>query len=200
MVYIEKYNTNMSDFKRYNFDIKEMINSFSFENLTKNDDSAAVLFFTDNQYITSFTEDYGNGLHFCTLARIYQDIHGGGEIPKNYNDLDSIDVIYDNLKNYFTANIYFVDNEITFYFNRLDNINKYNVNSFLKFYEDISYIFNKYNILVGFYDKYNIKVFNTNNFDEIIRYLKEHIDNDYIKNDDEEIILGVPTNLKEKKR
>ena len=61
---------NMKNTDKYNYDVKETINNFSFEDLVKRNHIAAVIFFTDNQYVISYTENHGKGFHDVTLARI----------------------------------------------------------------------------------------------------------------------------------
>ena len=70
---------------RYDFDLKSLIQDFSFSDLVissrrNNEDNGAFLFVTQKQYIVGYNSGYGNGSHRAIKARIIKDITGGGSI------------------------------------------------------------------------------------------------------------------------
>ena len=196
---INLYNTKNID--KYNFNIKSEIDSFSFEDLVKRNRIAAILFFTDNQYVISYTENYGKGSHDITLTRIYKDIYGGGKITsdKEYEE------IKEKLKDYIFAKITFFTNRIHIFFEGLDNLNNKNYNSFLTFYDNFNELFKvlstKIDFKVSFFNSNKRTFMTTNSFDFLLEYLQEQLENSILEpNNKEETIIGIPTNLKKKKK
>ena len=78
----------MLSFEEYNFDLKEMIESFDFLEFIKpnnkkfKDYRAGILLITDNKYIISYSRDYGYGDHLPAFARLFKDLDGGGLLTK----------------------------------------------------------------------------------------------------------------------
>ena len=92
--------------KEYNFDINEMINSFNFFDFSKSEKGnyrSGVLVITNKQYVLSYTNNYGKGNHFITVARILNDLNGGGKISSD----DEYEKVKDKLKDYMLAKITF---------------------------------------------------------------------------------------------
>ena len=146
-------------------DIKEMINSFSFEDLIKIDLRAAVLLITENQYVLSYTKNYGLGYHRNRLYKIYKYIYGDENNFKNYNSL-------------IKANIIFDEGHLIFYFYDLNNLNKNNYNYFINFYNDNKDILNSISkkcfLEISFFNKYNNEYINSDTFEDLINYFNTH--------------------------
>ena len=181
------------------FDIKEMIRSFSFDDLIKRNYIGAVLFFTNKQYVISYTENHDKGYHDSALAHIYKDIHGGGKISKEeYNN------IIDKIKNYMNAKMFFYKDKINVFFTGLDNLNTNNFNSFSTFYSSFNGIFKilgtKYDLNITFFDQDKNTYVSTNNLYILYNYLENHLYYDDKIDDEDEIIIGIPNNNKTKKR
>ena len=170
--------------------ITEMITSFSFEDLIKIGYRGAILIVTDSQYILSYTDNYGKGAHSIFINKILNNIFVNKE--------------KDNSRKVIKANMYSDNKHLAIYFYGFDNITYNHYKNFMQFYNDnkeiLNYISDKYILEVGFYDKFEKKNINTNSFDEIINFLKAHINKKHIEyNNVNEIIIGIPTE-KEKKR
>jgi hypothetical protein len=106
----------------YNFDLKPLIERFSFYDLIQNkfdvsydnpydygntkiktvNEHGGFLVITDKQYILSYNSEFGSGSHHCSFARCMADLQGGKRIS---NHEDSI--YYKNLceKEFITARI-----------------------------------------------------------------------------------------------
>ena len=90
----------------YNYDVKEMINNFSLEDfiLSKNNkiEKEAILLITDNQYILSYSKDFGYGDCNEAMANSVREIYG----LKDFRYRREIDSISGMIKqNFITANI-----------------------------------------------------------------------------------------------
>jgi hypothetical protein len=73
----------------YNFDLYPLMKDFSFYDFCDSarhiDDEEAknhggLLVITDKQYILTYNRGYGTGTHMGAGARIYKELHGGGDI------------------------------------------------------------------------------------------------------------------------
>lgn len=133
-----------------NFDLKKEIEGFTFTNLIKNAlekeakrkrdgknrGNGAVLVITDKQYVLTYNYGFGLGHHMPAFARVYKELHGGGEIEEStskINDLSST-----CKREYICARILFENEAGGLFFENISQktINHMNYQQFLKFYEE----------------------------------------------------------------
>ena len=194
----------------YNYDIRELINDFSFYDFIskapKRDvfDFGAFAVFTDKQYVIGYNAGFGIGTHYSSFARFMKDIHGGGFI----NNLNDANKLSDKcMFNYITAKIYYEEAR-----NEGCVTNKYwggvrfimpprqislnQLKLFRKFYdeynEDLKYAIKKSNgtFDVSYQTIRGGVVGNLNSLDEVLKYIEEHVDLDYAPEEKDEVILG----------
>ena len=168
--------------------ITEMITSFNFKDLIGY--RGAILIVTDSQYILSYTDNYGKGAHNIYIDKVLNYIFVNKE--------------KDSSRKVIKSHMYTDNKHLYIYFYGFDNITYNQYKNFMQFYNDneeiLSYISNKYILKVGFYDKFENKYINTNSFDEIINFIKAHINKKHIECDNvNEIIIGIPTRKEIKK-
>ena len=208
----------------YNYDLYEMINNFSLIDfcddvkklpnpLTANHGGFVVI--TDKQYIAGYNAGFGEGTHMGAGARIYKELHGGGDITSD-NEARLLSTKCDN--DYLTARIIYectgenynrrpmFGGYIHFSFANFRNnksISTDTFKAFIKFCNDyekeISILCNNYNFRVSFayYEGEKLHSISTNSFTEAIDVLRTLVDNNKEVNDNE-YIIGVSTSSRVK--
>ena len=211
MNYLEARFTRKNGYSSmYNFNLQELISDFSFYDFInmppKKDafDYGAFAVFTDNQYVIGYNSGYGIGTHYSSFARFMKDISGGGNISsieEAYKLSDKCQMNYITIKiNYEEIkNIWDIESRrtggvrITIPFRGI-SLNQYKL--FKKFYdkynEDLKYAIQKSNGTFDVsYQGLRIKtVGKLNSLDEVLKYVEEHVDNDFIPKSENEIIIG----------
>ena len=171
----------MLSFEEYNFDLNEMIESFDFLDFIKHNNKrfkdyrAGILAITDNQYIISYSRDYGYGDHLPAFARLFKDLDGGGLLTKKKAEK----IYLEGIKKYVIAKIYFGyenNNEGIILFDHLENFNKNNLKFFYEFYNDynstIESICNNSNFQVAYFDENN-KIIASKDMNNLLLYVKK---------------------------
>ena len=208
----------------YNYNLYELINNFSFFDFCYEakelenpmiDDHGAILVITDKQYILGYNALFGTGNHLGSEARIYKELHGGG----NITDRKEAEYLGNLCKdNYIIARIVYeacgenenrrplFDGYIHFYLHR-NGVNKSvspgMYKSFMNFYneynEEISFLCRKFSFHVccEFLVNGREKHIFSYNLDDVYKYLTSIIDEN-VTCDDSELIIGVPNNVKNK--
>ena len=201
MDYIERF--KMKE-KPYNFDIIKMTNEFDFNTFIEkgksNNKNNAVLIITNKQYVTSYTDNYGEGYHSIALIRMLKEILGGGLISNN-KEANQYNKDY---KNYIHARMSFENNSGSILFFGLENLNKENYNIFLKFYDDwnetLNHLCKNNKLYIGFMDEKSKSFISSDSLDKLLIYLKKHLDKDKKIVNVEENIISKSSNIKQKKR
>lgn len=192
---------------KINFDIHKMIDSFDWYDFMSRGahktsygiasgeecSNASLLLITNKQYILSYTEGYGQGVHYDAAARIIKDLHGGGYLTKK-EAMQS----HGCLHNYIWARIIFENGIGAISFMDLANLNSKNYELFCCFYNDynetIKVLCNRYNFVVRFtYRDENKKLIaiESKSLDELLLFLQNHLQKDIeVIDDKEEIIIG----------
>lgn len=188
----------------YNFDIKEMISIFDFDNFIKRGkkriSNSAILLITNKQYIISYTANKGKGYHSFAFTRLLKELMGGGSINSSKEAIE----IKKMLEKYIHARILFEDNNGAIIFSGLNNLNKYNYNIFLQFYDDynevIKNICNKNKFIVGFYNEADKQFITSKDLDKLLFEIeKDPLKESSIEYSPNETIMGINF-IKEKKR
>ncbi len=194
----------------YNYDIRELIENFSFYDFISKAprrdifDYGAFAVFTDQQYVIGYNSGFGIGTHYSSFARFMKDIHGGGYII-NTNDANKLSdkCMFD----FITAKIYYeealnegcVTNKYWGGVRFIMPVRKISLNQlklFRKFYdeynEDLKYAIKKSNgtFDVSYQCNKGKVVGKLDSLDEVLKYIEEHVDLDYIPEEKDEIILG----------
>ena len=170
----------MISFEEYNFDLNEMIESFDFLDFIKpsnkrfKDYRAGIVVFTDNQYIISYSRDYGYGDHLPAFARLFKDLEGGGLLTKRKAEKTYLE----GIKKYVIAKIYFGyenNSEGVILFDHLKNFNKNSLKFFYDFCNDyndtIKSICNNTNFQVAYFDE-NKKIIASKSMNNLLLYIK----------------------------
>lgn len=170
----------MLSFEEYNFDLKEMIESFDFLEFIKpnnkkfKDYRAGILLITDNKYIISYSRDYGYGDHLPAFARLFKDLDGGGLLTKKKAEK----IYLEGIKKYVIAKIYFGyqnNKEGVILFEHLENLNKNSLKFFYDFCNDygdtIKNICNNSNFQVAYFDE-DKKIITSKSIDNLLSYIK----------------------------
>ena len=197
---------------KYNFDLKELIDGFSFVDFVhyvqngSTEYNGGFLVFTPKQYILGYNAEFGTGSHNRTFARVEKDLNGGGEI-ETYQDMLKLSTECRN--KYFHARILYgkVSDEILgihkfkgfidFYVP--DRISPRVLESFKRFYEDYDEEIKLVNRNTGLefsvnYYKHGDSGFTSNSsLEELYIYLESIVDYDLVDEEDEEIV-GIPNN------
>ncbi len=194
---------------KYNFDLETLMKGFDFYEFCDNageQDSNAFIVFTNHQYIMGYTAGFGEGSHVHAFARIYKELHGGGEIRSegeaiNYSSLLQRDYLTvrvfcaetQGLRGpYHQGRIYFDTDSI---YRHQPDITPSQYEQFLKFCEkyadDIKRICEEYGMVVEFHTTENgkIKRHTSKSLDEIAEYLQSIAIAPEIENE-EEVILN----------
>ena len=201
----------------YNFDLFPLMKDFSFYDfcyecrqmdydLVK--DHGGLLVITDKQYIVTHNSSFGLGTHMGAGARIYKDLHGGGEI---LTDQEAISLFAKCSNEYVTARFLYeyvgedgyhrpiFQGYIHFDLIRMGKnkeITEGMFNNFAQFYEDyaeeIKLVNKKYGLVVSFChrdEKGRTIRDESPNLDNVYNYLKTRV-NKNIETDDNEVIIG----------
>lgn len=190
--------------KEINFNIKELINCFNLNNFINRGKKAglynnsAVLLLTNKQYILSWTNNFGMGFHYPTLAQIYKYITDGGIIKNSIEELKLERIV----SKYMHAKLFYINNSGKMIFYGLDSLNYKNYNIFLNFYNDYNNIITKIceenDFEIAFKDKNINKFVSSKNLDKLLKYLQENLDYNKVINNDNEQIIGISLEKKEK--
>ena len=188
----------MISFEEYNFNLKEMIESFDFLEFIKPNNKrfknyrAGILAITNKQYIISYSRDYGYGDHLPAFARLFKDLNGGGLLTKKKAEK----LVLESRKKYITAKLYFGydnNNEGVILFDNLQNLNNENFKLLYAFYENyndiIKSICKNTQFCVAYFDE-NKKIVTSKSMDDLILYAKKKKKNTNII-EEKENILGV---------
>ena len=212
------YVSKNKNYGSYNFDLQELTKNFSFFDFVYNarkatsdglePDFSGFLVCTPKQYIVGYTSDFGKGSHHPAFGRAYKDIHGGGEI------VDTMEIARYSTEckiNYLCARIHFdsvgmdefgmpvLDGGISIMSGKKISPEIYE--TFKKFCEDYAKDINMTisnnpgRFHIGYYDSSRKKSMEASSLDEVITYLEREVDPS-LSTDEEEIIIGIPTNEK----
>ena len=190
--------------KEINFNIKELINCFNLNNFINRGKKAglynnsAVLLLTNKQYILSWTNNFGMGFHYPTLAQIYKYITDGGIIKNSIEELKLERIVSKCMH----AKLFYINNSGKMIFYGLDSLNYKNYNIFLNFYNDYNNIITKIceenDFEIAFKDKNINKFVSSKNLDKLLKYLQENLDYNKVINNNNEQIIGISLEKKEK--
>lgn len=208
------------DVTDYNFDIKKMVDDFSFYDFLEQTratkkDNGAFLVVTDKQYILGYNANYGMGSHQQSFAKCEAELEGGKKIGI-YTDCVALASKCE--KSFITAKILFeyvgenenyqpkYDGRIIFMLEDR-KITPEQMKVFEKLYEDIGQEINSisskypFTICFSYIDKEGKRHSEyTNNFIDLIDYLKTVVSYDIPKKSkDDEKIIGVSLEEKYKK-
>ncbi len=200
----------------YNFELYKMVKDFSFIDLCESvrrkdfDNNGSIVVITDKQYVALYNDAYGRGTHEGALARVYKDIHGGGEI----SNTDEAYLLYKKCTNDYliamatfesvelNSHIPLFEGRIIFDFRGKEKKNKRITRgmyeSFKKFYndfnDDIKYVFSKYKfkVIYNYYKDGILLKDSSNSLDNLLNEFSNFI-NDEI-DDTDEIIVGNSVN------
>jgi hypothetical protein len=199
-----------SNISRYNFDLKELTNDFSFFNFvdkasrTQSFDFGGFGVITSKQYIMGYNSNYGLGTHNCSYGRFMEDINGGGQL---YSECD-VNYLAEQCKSKFiTIRMSYEvgvpnDQGVSGHFgslrfqipNRKISLNEYKL--FEQFYneynEDIKMAIerSKGKLTVSFFSKQIGSIICNNGIDKLLAFLKSNIDYDMVDDNGNEIIVG----------
>ena len=206
----------MKENEYVNFDIHKLINDFDWYDymshgavktsygIASGDEysNGAVLLITNKQYVLSYTEGYGQGVHYYTLYRIIKDLHGGGDMT-----LEESKKLHILIHNYIWARIIFENGSGYINFTDLNNLNAENYQVFCAFYDDynetIKAICNKYDFVVRFTyrdEDGKLMAIESKSLDQLLLYLTQNLKQDILINaSDDEVIIGREVNYFSKK-
>jgi len=194
---------------KYNFDLEDLMKNFDFYDFCANSgeqDSNAFIVFTNHQYVMGYTAGFGEGSHVYAFARIYKELHGGGNISSEgeainlssllQRDYLTVRVLCNETEGlngkYHHGRLYF---DTDSFFRRKPDITPSQYGQFLKFYEayagDIKRICEKYGMVVEFNSLEDgvIKRHTSKSLDEVATYLQSIAIAPEIENE-EEVILN----------
>jgi len=153
---------------KYNFDVKEMVDSFSLEDFFISEDNKiereAFLLITDNQYILGYSKSFGYGEFNEAISNTIREIYG----LKNFKYRREIENISDIIKgNFITAKI---DSS-----KRNGIYIEFNINECSRISE------NQFSLFKDFFDEYNdiIKMYSMNFGYPLVKYYLPN-DNTYV--------------------
>ena len=202
----------------YNFDLKPLIDEFSFEefvnlkfssaygctNMKPVNEYGAFLVITDKQYILGYNSDKGCGSHHCSFARCMADILGGNKI-NTYEDAKYYKGLCEH--KYITARIIYEKDWTNLYgypkfigrilFNfGTEPITEGKLRSLEKFIEDhgkqLDYINKAYNFSIEYMTSYVTE--KDCELSKILRFAQYNMDPYAIsESNDDEVIVGVAT-------
>lgn len=194
---------------RVNFDLAPLIKNFSFYDFcsaAKSSDNGAFLVVTNKQYILGYNAGFGQGAHVYAFARCMKELLGGGEIASNQeafrldNELGTkylpARIIYEIYEDHETHQKQSYGYIVFMFANYTKNkeINEYQYEQFLKFYEDysdeIKLVTKKFNFFVKYTclnEDGTVYTDESKDLDNVLNYIKSHL----VKVDDayDEIIL-----------
>ena len=192
-----------------NFDLTECIRNFSLLDFIKegrenpSKDYGGFLICTPRQYIFGYNAGFGYGAHSSSFARALKDIEGGGKIT-SFQELNRLSSRCEH--SYLCARLAYESygndeyGRPTFsgfmHFLTKTRISEKMFKSFEKFIEDyrneIELAIKNSNgtFYLSYYSIETGKSIHTNSIDEVIEYVRSHIDYDYDP-DSEEQIIGI---------
>ena len=209
-----------SNIDSYNFDLSRMIEKFDLYDLCGSasrkdvDNNGAAIVITGKQYIVTFNKASGRGTHEGTFARIYKDLHGGGEIVNSneaweyyrrckneyitgaitYESVNRIGVISD-----FSGGIV-VELGLDSKSDLNRTISPRVFESFKAFYNDYNNIVRavchryNFNVLFRFYRNHNTAVDVSDSLDNLYYYLEKQVNPNIVDDDEDEFIVGKSVN------
>lgn len=198
----------------YNFDLSELTRDFSFYEFISRSadrntfDYGGFLVITDNQYVIGYNAGFGLGTHLSSFARFMKDKSGGGNI---YYDKDAIVLANKCIFNYITAKLYYEEARTEgslvhkyfggIYFTMpIRSVSLNQLKLLRKFYneynEDLKYAIKKSNgsFEVSYQGIKTGSVSNLTSLDEVLKYVENNIDYDFIPEEKDEIIIGTGLN------
>ena len=197
----------------YNFDLREMMDAFSFEDLCSNapinEENGAVLLITGKQYILSYNAGCGLGPHGACMARIMKDIHGGGRLDQKSSQMLAFQgdcklngrILFERGQDEFSHRIFyqgFIHFDLTKIMKYEHGFSQDEYDMFMEFYEDhndeIARCSDKYHLVVNFcyYNEEGKLVKNASgNLDALKGFIESHIV-EKEKKDDDEVIINPP--------
>lgn len=181
--------------KPYNYSINDLINSFNLDDFIKKGkkmglyNNSAVLLITNKQYILSWTNNFGMGFHYDTLAQIYKYIYDGEPIKNSLEEFK----LERKVSKYMHAKLFYLNGCGKMIFFGLESLNYKNYKIFLNFYNDYNKILericNENDFEIAFKDKTVNKMVSSKNLDKLLDYLQNNLDfNKYVPDDNEQII------------
>ncbi len=197
----------------YNFDIHEMIRAFSFDDLCSNaplgEENGAILLITGKQYVLAYNAGWGLGPHGACMARIVQDLAGGGRIDQKSSVRLSVEgdrringrILYERGEDPLTHRIYtqgFIHFNLVTPLEFSKGFSKEEYEMFMEFYEDhneeIKRCSDKYHFVVSFCYRDNEGKLVKNvssSLDDLKTFIEGHIVEKDL-NDANEVILNPP--------
>lgn len=184
---------------RANFDLKPLIQDFSFYDFCRNakgSDNGAFLVITNKQYIIGYNAEFGQGAHVYAFARCMQDIKAGGyistmreafaldnELQRKYLAAKIVYEVKRNDDSHLANTDGYIKFTLTDYVQNKDiPMEQYEL--FQKFYreynDEIKYVAKKFNFVVVYEyldEAGNIEKDESQSLDNVMNYMKEHLVN-----------------------